>query len=560
MANVLKRYGLGGDLALVVLAICSLWISPYYAFIFTSVVLTALLCLSIGVTTERAGIISLCQVSISGVGAWVAMWLGVHLPGTPVLLTVLLAGVAAALVGLLIVLPTLRVRGINLAIITLAFALAINIVLTRVEFPGMMEGVSFERPEWMASDRGLLLFVIAVAIVLGRLVVWAEQRPFGAAWFAARYSERAAASLGINVAVGKLVAFMFGGFIAGVSGALLVLQLGSVTSHNFEAYGSLVLFALAILARSRFLAGALVAGMLTWFTPQLLSSVGLGEWKDIADLMFAIGAISALSGHAKGAFPKAARQQGVVAKGKPLQADAQRAADNAATLDLNAVTLKYGAVVALDNVSFSLKAGKITGLVGPNGAGKSSLVDVISGFAPVQGGQILFDGHEMTQLSAATRASRGLRRTFQQGRAVPELTIRQYARLASREHFDAALLDSTLMTLQCPPADAYIGLLDVGTRRLVEIAAALMSRPGLLMLDEPAAGMSSLESESLAQVIKQLPQLFGCTVLLIEHDIPLIREVCSELIVLEFGKVLARGAVDTTLADPRVIEAYLGAA
>lgn len=560
MVNVLKRYHLGGDLALIALAIASFWVSPYYAFVFTSVVVTALLCLSIGITTERAGIISLCQVGISGVGAWVAMWLGVNLPGTPVLLVMLLSGVSAALVGLLIVLPTLRVRGINLAIITLAFALAINIVLTRVEFPGVMEGSGFERPEWMADDTGLLWFAIAVAIVVGRLVFWAEQRPFAAGWFAARYSERAAASLGINVAVGKLLAFMFGGFVAGIAGALLVLQLGSVTAQNFEPYASLVLFALAILARSRFLAGALVAGMLTWFTPQALTSIGLGEWKDIADLLFAIGAIYALSGHARGAFPKAGHRPGELALGAPLQGNAHLAVEKAATLDLNAVTLKYGAVTALDNVTFSLKPGHVTGLVGPNGAGKSSLVDVISGFAPTQGGQILLGGHEIGALSASARARRGLRRTFQQGRAVPELTIRQYVRLASRERFDAALLDSILMTLGCPPADAHIGLLDVGTRRLVEIAGALMARPGLLLLDEPAAGMSSLESENLAQVIRRLPELFGCTVLLIEHDIALIRSVCSELIVLEFGKVLARGAVDSTLADPRVIEAYLGAA
>ncbi|WP_437881642.1 branched-chain amino acid ABC transporter ATP-binding protein/permease [Pseudomonas sp. LRF_L74] len=560
MANVLKRYGLGGDLLLIALALICPWVAPYYAFLFTSVIITALLCLSIGVTTERAGIISLCQVGISGVGAWVAMWISVHLPQTPVLLTLLLGGLAASLVGLLIVLPTLRVRGINLAIITLAFALAINIVLTRVEFPGALEGDSFERPDWIGTDTRLLWFAIALAIAIGRLVVWIEQRPLGAGWFAARYSERAAASLGINVAVGKLLAFMLGGFIAGVSGVLLVLQLGSVTSNNFEPIASLILFALAILARSRFLSGALVAGLLTWFTPQALTALGLGEWKDIANLIFAIGAIYALSGHGKGLFPRSDLQPGSVARGEPLQADQTQATSKAASLDLNAVTLKYGAVVALDNVSFSLKPGKVTGLVGPNGAGKSSLVDVISGFAPIQGGQILLGGHEIGALSASARARRGLRRTFQQGRAVPELTIRQYVRLASLGQYDAALLDSILMTLSCPPADAYIGLLDVGTRRLVEIAAALMSRPGLLLLDEPAAGMSALESDNLAEVIRRLPELFGCTVLLIEHDIALIRSVCSELIVLEFGKVLARGAVDTTLADPRVVEAYLGAA
>ena len=562
MANVVKRYGLGGDIALVVLAIASFWLSPYYAFIFTSVLITAITCLSVGVTTERVGIISLCQVAISGVGSWVTIWLGYHFPGMPVILALLISGLVAGGVGFLLIIPTLRVRGINLAIITLSFALAMNIILTRVEFPGMTEGYSFELPEWLYSERSFLLFAIVVTIALSRLLVWVEQMPFGAAWFATRYSERAAASLGINVAVSKVTAFMLGAFIAGIAGSLLAMQLGSVTALNFEPYASLIIFALAILAKSRFLAGALIAGVLTWFTPQILTYVGLSEWKDIADLIFAVGAIFALSGYKKQAAHSNAGQNASAQTSikEPDSSFRTEGEVTSASLGLSAVSLNYGAVKALDNVSFSLTPGVVTGLVGPNGAGKSSLVDVISGFTPASNGDIRMDDSLQNSLPAFIRARRGLRRTFQQGRAVPELTIRQYIHLAARDRFNPTLLDQLLQTLGCPAADNLIAQVDVGTRRLIEIAGALMARPQVLLLDEPAAGMSALESERLGAVIARLPEMFGCTVLLVEHDMALIRSVCSELLVLNFGQVLACGAVEETLADPRVIEAYLGAA
>ncbi len=560
MVNVLKRYGLQGEIALLLLAIASYWLSPYYAYIFTSVLVTAITCLSIGVTTERAGIISLCQVGISGVAAWVTLYLGFNFPQLPVVLILLLSGMASAFIGLLLILPTLRVRGINLAIITLAFALTINIVLTRIEFPGLMEGYSFELPEWLYDEYAYLLFTIAVTAFLSRMIVWIEQIPFGAAWFTIRYSERAAASLGIHVSVSKVSAFTLGAFIAGIAGSLLAMQLGSVTANNFLPYGSLLIFALAILAHSRFLAGALIAGMLTWFTPQILSLLGLGEWKDIADLIFAVGAIYALTKHNQKTAPHKDATSAVAVNNSTTTLSTPMVRSTASTLTLKDISLNYGAVKALDSVNFSLKQGTVTGLVGPNGAGKSSLVDVISGFTPIKGGNINIDTNPLSSLPAYQRARMGLRRTFQQGRAVPELTIRQYVHLAARNAYDVHLLDEILELLGCPDKDTLIVQVDVGTRRLVEIAGALMSRPHILLLDEPAAGMSTMESDRLASVIRQIPQLFGCSVLLVEHDMALIRSVCSDLIVLEFGKVIAAGPVEETLQIPEVVEAYLGAA
>jgi branched-chain amino acid transport system permease protein len=564
MANVLdklRRYASGGDVVLLGLALCSAWVSPYYVFLLTSVVITSLLCLSVGVTTERAGVISLCQVAMAGVGAWVANWVLLYLPGVGVAGALLAAAAFSVVVAIVIALPSLRVRGVQLAIVTLAFSLVANLVLTRTGFPGVDDGLSYQRSGWLESDAHLLSFCAVLAVAVSRVLVMLESRPFGAAWFGAKFSERAVAAFGVNVPWVKVSAFTVGAVVAGLAGGLMVLQLGVLSARNFEPMSSLVIFALAVLSRSRFMTGALVAAVLTWFTPEVLSAVGLGEWKDLGDLIFALGALHALHGQAKGGV-KAATGSGTELPPlapAPAFKTPLPVAERPAELVLDRLTVCYGATKALSDATLTIKAGQVTGLVGPNGAGKSTLVDAISGFTASVGG-ITLDGEAIAALSAQKRARQGLRRTFQVGRAIPELTISQYLRLGSHSVHDDEHITALMDWLGCPGPDTPIESLDVGTRRLIELAAALMSRPRLLLLDEPAAGMSARESKRLGQVIQRIPKLFGCTVLLIEHDLPLIREVCDELIVLEFGKVIAKGPVHDTLALPHVVDAYIGAA
>ncbi|MFA7392008.1 MAG: ATP-binding cassette domain-containing protein [Pigmentiphaga sp.] len=532
--------------------------SPYYVFVMTSVVITALLCLSVGVTTERAGMISLCQVGMAGVGAWVANWLLVSHPEVGVGAALLAGCAVPAVLALVIALPTLRVRGVQLAIVTLAFALAVNIWLTRQGFTGADAGDSYMREGWLEDDAHLLLLCAVVAIVVSRLLVALEQRPFGAAWFGVKFSERAVAALGVNAPWAKISAFAVGAAVAGLAGGMLVLQLGTLSSRNFEPMASLLIFVLAVLARSRFLSGALIAALLTWFVPELLSRAGLAEWKDMGDLLFALGALHALRIRFKSGVAAAASQRDAADTGRPPAGLAGKWHDGV-SLHLDRVSVRYGATLALSDVTLDIRPGIVTGLVGPNGAGKSTLVDALSGFTRASG-EILLDGHSLQGLSAHERARLGLRRTFQVGRVIPELTVGQYLHLASGESPARVETAQMLAWLCCPPLETPVASLDVGTRRLVELSGALLSRPRILLLDEPAAGMSTRESAHLARVIRQVPEVLGCTVLLIEHDLALIREVCTDLIVLEFGRVIAAGPVEETLAQRHVVDAYIGAA
>ena len=198
------------------------------------------------------------------------------------------------------------------------------------------------------------------------------------------------------------------------------------------------------------------------------------------------------------------------------------------------------------------------GLIGPNGAGKSTFVDAISGFLPKHGGRVLLGGRDLARLSPTRRARLGLRRTFQQDRVPPLLTVGGYVRFVARRRLSAADIDETLAFFGCPPARARLSSVDVGTRRLVEVAAAVLAGPRLLILDEPAAGLSHDEHLALAARLRDLPQRYGVALIIIEHDLDLVRSVCPMLTVLNFGKVLASGPQDAVLANPEVVKAYMG--
>jgi branched-chain amino acid transport system permease protein len=227
-------------------------------------------------------------------------------------------------------------------------------------------------------------------------------------------------------------------------------------------------------------------------------------------------------------------------------------------LTVEHLTVEFGALKALDDVSFSVPEASIMGLIGPNGAGKSTFVDAISGFLPKHGGRVLLAGRDLAGLSPTRRARLGLRRTFQQDRVPPLLTVGGYVRFVARRRLSAADIEETLAFFGCPPARARLSSVDVGTRRLVEVAAAVLAGPRLLILDEPAAGLSHDEHLALAARLRELPQRYGVALIIIEHDLDLVRSVCPMLTVLNFGQVLATGPQDEVLANPDVVKAYMG--
>lgn len=553
---------------LILACVGALELPAYFAFLATSAAIAAMVVQSLGVLVGYAGLISLSQMAFCAIGAWVAFWFNLNWPEVPYLGQLALGMVAAVAISLVIGLPALRLRGINLAAVSLAFALASNVVLNVIGFPGEAEVQTFQRPDWLSDDHYLLVLSI-IAFALTSLGIWLLRRHrIGAAWSAVRFSEKATAALGVSVARAKLSAFAVSAGIAGLAGGLLVTQLGTLSATNFMPLSSVVIFALTVALGGEFIEGALMAGLLSVAVPEALRRVGLPV--DLDSLMFGIGAIDGLrrgksAGAAlRGLFSKRRAPSKVTDVGVPAVPPAPQtggARRNAPTvLKIEGLTVRFGEVIALENVSFKVSEDAVIALIGPNGAGKSTLVDTVTGFIANHQGTVICGHGTINNIPAHRRAKLGIRRTFQQGRAIPELTIEQYIRLSAGRHVPTDELREILAFFRCPGETTPITVIEVGLRRPVEIAAAIAARPRVLLLDEPAAGLSRAESKLLAERISAIPAQFGCSVLLIEHDMDLVQAACDSVVVLDFGRIIAQGSVADILRQPEVVAAYIGTA
>lgn len=234
-------------------------------------------------------------------------------------------------------------------------------------------------------------------------------------------------------------------------------------------------------------------------------------------------------------------------------------------LDVSNVTVRFGGNIALDAVGLTVDAGSVTGLIGPNGAGKTTLFNVITGLQPVHSGTVVFDGRDIDDTPPFKRAREGIARTFQRLESFGSMTVRENVLVAAelrhvaggpgpRDFTEALLRRLSLSDVAEVRADG----LPTGRARLVEIARALATRPKLLLLDEPASGLSDSESDELAKLLTELAD-GGLAILLVEHDVPLVMQVCQRIFVLDFGQLLASGTAAEIQADRRVQDAYLGA-
>jgi branched-chain amino acid transport system ATP-binding protein len=232
-----------------------------------------------------------------------------------------------------------------------------------------------------------------------------------------------------------------------------------------------------------------------------------------------------------------------------------------ALLDISNIMVRFGGVTAVNGASIAAPAGQITGLIGPNGAGKTTLFNVITGVQPCAEGTVTLDGHDITGLAPHRRARLGMSRTFQRLELFWTLTVADNVAVAAElagHRNPAALVDRLLAQVGIADlADEPAGQLPTGSARLVEVARALASGPRVLLLDEPASGLNESETEALGALLRQLAA-DGLAVVLVEHDMSLVMDICDSVTVLDLGRVIASGEPAAVRSHPAVIEAYLG--
>jgi branched-chain amino acid transport system permease protein len=581
--NPVLRGFLPGIVLVIVSVVVAATASPYWSYLGFDACYTALLVLSAGLVFGQAGMLSLCPMSFAAVGTWVDAYFGVDVKSIPFPVVLVIAMAVAVPIGAVIGLLAIRLRGMHLAIATLALAQITTVLLALYPIPGSNDGQLTPRPSFAASQQAFFLLSVVVLAIICGVTTFLIRGRLGATWSMLR-EERASAGAGKNVLVGKLTVFCISAAIAAAAGVLLMSQSGSVAVVTFSPAQSLLIVVLAMFLGGGTSEGAVTGGLFGAFGPWLFNELLIAS--DLPNLFFAYGAVDILSKFPAGISPanqqrrRLARSARNAARaGQAIQVTSVLADAGAGSVDtagtapagtapadpggpaltISGLTVRYGAFTALSDVSLTVPARSVVGLIGPNGAGKTTLIDAVSGFARYTG-TVGLRGRDLAGLPPHRRVGAGLRRTFQQSRVSEDLSVLRYMAFVGGSGFDAGRARTALEFLAVPWPERYLGEMDVPTRRLVEVAAVIAAAPAVALLDEPAAGLGERESTILSEQLARVPEVFGTAVLLVEHDMGVVRSVCDVNTVLDYGLVIAAGATAAVLACAVVRRAYLGLA
>jgi branched-chain amino acid transport system permease protein len=604
-----RRLLLYAAAAAMLLAAPHLMPTTYWLRIYAMTGIYVMLALGLNVVAGFAGLLDLAYVAFFGMGAYIFALLssdhfGIHLPFLATLPT---AAFITMAVGFALGSTSMRLKGDYLAIVTLAFAQIFKLLLINLDRPinitGGVNGIYNLDPIrffgfTLISPVGYayLIWLAAVVIIIGCFRL--KRSRYGRGWEAIREDELAAEAMGVNTSMMKLKAFAGGAFIAGATGAFFASFQDSVFPNNFDFPQLVIVYCMVILGGLGNVTGVILGAVLLSILPEFLREYGAYRMMFYGLILIVLmalrpqgimGSIGFLSRTGKRPDKD---ETGVLQASTDLyyseearlilEAMERYSLNERVVLEVDSVLQNFGGVVAVDHLTFKLREREILSIIGPNGAGKTTLFNLISGIYPPTSGSIFYEGKRISGLRPHQIVKAGIARTFQNLRLFNNMTVLDNARVARFCRTRSGPL-SILFHLPLygreeketeEKAKEVLGLfgarltgyrfdqealsLSYANRRRLEIGRAVSTGAKVLLLDEPSAGMNPQETEEITAFIKELRDRHGCTIIVIEHKLNVVKSISDRVIALDYGRKIAEGSFQEVADNPQVIEAYLG--
>ncbi|HEV7877844.1 branched-chain amino acid ABC transporter ATP-binding protein/permease [Bradyrhizobium sp.] len=564
---------------------------PFWIVLLDNIGLAALVAMGLVLLTGVGGLTSFGQAAFCGFGAYTTAVLTTAYGVSPWLtlpLALLVSGAAAVLLGIV----TVRLSGHYLPLGTIAWGIALFYLFSKLEFLGRNDGISAIPPLAIGPlkmlDPGTIYFVIWIAVIVCAVLSMnlLDSRT-GRAIRALRRGHVAAEAFGVQTPRAKLLVFIYAAVLAGLSGWLYAHFQRAANPTPFGPQAGIEYLFIAVVGGAGYVWGAVLGAAIVVVLKEILQSylpLVFGGQGQLEIIVFGIMLVVLLQLAPTGVWPwlmsllpfESGRRRPDT-RVAPL-AHIRPNLESGTLLQIDNARKQFGGVIAVNNVSFDVRAREIVALIGPNGAGKSTTFNLVTGVLTSSGGTISLLGKNIDNAPPQEVVRLGVSRTFQHVKLVPDMTVLENVAIGAHLRGHAGAIASMLRLDRADEAgllaeaarqiervglgeqmNQLAGSLSLGQQRIVEIARALCVDPILLLLDEPAAGLRHMEKQQLAALLRQLRD-GGMSVLLVEHDMGFVMDLADRIVVLDFGTKIAEGTPAAIKSNPEVIKAYLGAA
>ncbi|MEM9215419.1 MAG: branched-chain amino acid ABC transporter ATP-binding protein/permease [Cyanobacteria bacterium P01_F01_bin.150] len=569
------RFAIGVGVFGMAIALTLLAPNTYYLFILGMIGVTTLVSVGLNILVGLSGQVSIGHAGFFAIGTYTGSLLMLNADWSfwPALV---MAMITSAGMGIALAIPALRVSGPYLAMVTIAFGIIVERILIEwVDLTGGFGGLTgMPKPALIGltpSLRSTVLLVMGLAGLATLSFAQLKRHAWGRAMRAVRDDAIAAAALGLNPLYVRMVAFALSAAFTGVAGVFFAPIVGFVSPDSFTFHRSILFLLAVILGGLGAAEGALLGALVLVILPELLS-----DFAEYQLLVFGLLLLLTLRLSPDGimsAFRRFNQPKAVYPLSEPSASLPLPMHQRHRSLEVKDVSIQFGGIRAVDGVSMTAQPGTVTAVIGPNGAGKTTLLNLIGGFYQAQAGSINLGSLSITDLDSQQIATLGISRTFQATRLFNSLSVVENLRTAAagpslgpiplalfgmgRRHAQKAILEMLSFVGYRGNIHQSAAALSFGDRRLVELARALIADPQVLLLDEPAAGLSNANKSALAKLIRRIASS-GIKVVLIEHDMDLVMDISDRVLVMESGQAIAWGTPTEVQQDPRVLAAYLG--